>query len=420
MKHERIKKAFLEEKWAITPTYIDKMWGVITAQDDMEAILSDYSKDVQDKALYKMQGNTAVMDLTGPIFRYANLMTMLCGAASLSELNDTFTMLDEDPSVKDIVINMNTPGGQVTGISDFAAKIKNSNKFVTVYVEGYAASAGYWIASAADKIIASDTASMGSIGVIASVPKKDEEEADSIDIISSQSPFKRVNVEEEEGRSIVQTEIDDMADVFINTVATNRNTTTQDVVDNYGKGSTLIASKALAAGMIDGVGTIETVIETNLTTNKTKGVTMSEKETMEAPEEDMITKADSNELVESTRVSASSEASKKERERVTGLVDVAIKSSADLETLKTAITEGKDRGAFAEDCLAITSTKLQEASQQKSVIPEASDLVADSSDVNDVTASNEAAEESQEVQEKKKAMNAWAASLPGNVNKGGA
>ena len=78
----------------------------------------------------------------------------------------------------------------------------------------------YWIASACDKIYATDTAVIGSICVVSIFEKDDDNKT--IEIVSSQSPNKRPNVETEEGKTKIQEHVDALVDVFINKVALNR------------------------------------------------------------------------------------------------------------------------------------------------------------------------------------------------------
>ena len=121
-----------------------------------------------------------------------------------------------------------------------------------------ALSGGYWISSAASKIAAVPSAEIGSIGAIMTIAKKDDEYT--IDFVSRQSPKKAIDPETKEGAAEYQQNIDDMADVFINAVSKHRNVSAEKIKSDYGQGGFMVASKAMAAGMIDEIASFEQVI----------------------------------------------------------------------------------------------------------------------------------------------------------------
>lgn len=75
----------------------------------------------------------------------------------------------------------------------------------------------YWIASACDKILAADTAILGSIGVVSIFEKDDD--GKTIEIVSSQSQNKRPDINTEEGKAKIQARVDELAEVLIAKVA---------------------------------------------------------------------------------------------------------------------------------------------------------------------------------------------------------
>lgn len=160
------------------------------------------------------------------------------------------------------MLNLDTPGGEVTGINEFAQMIFDARgkKPIVAYVDGMAASAGYWIASAADEIVTDETGLLGSIGVVAAVPNPDARSAREVQFVSSQSPKKRPNPNTESGREQLQAMVDDLATVFVRTVARNRSVTESDVLDRFGQGAVLVGANAVQAGLADRLGSFEGVI----------------------------------------------------------------------------------------------------------------------------------------------------------------
>ncbi len=81
-----------------------------------------------------------------------------------------------------------------------------------------------------------------------------------MEIVSSQSPHKSHDPTTDDGRSRLQTRIDSMADVFIETIARNRNVSAENVQNHYGGGDVMIGAKAVSAGLADRVGSLEGLI----------------------------------------------------------------------------------------------------------------------------------------------------------------
>lgn len=101
--------------------------------------------------------------------------TMMKQASSLEESTSTvrarraIRQATNDPSIGGILLVIDSPGGTVSGTSDLAAEVRNAaaSKPTYAFVEDFAASAAYWVASQAEKVFANDrTALVGSIGTL--------------------------------------------------------------------------------------------------------------------------------------------------------------------------------------------------------------------------------------------------------------
>jgi len=105
---------------------------------------------------------------------------------------------------------------------------------------------------------------LGSVGVVASVTdNRDAQRRQGVtryEIVSSQSPFKRPDPATEQGRSQLQDMVDALADIFISRLALFRNTTADNVAQNFGQGKILIAKQAIGAGMADEVTNFEPLV----------------------------------------------------------------------------------------------------------------------------------------------------------------
>jgi len=207
----------------------------------------------------KVVDGVGVISIDGPIVPRSRSLTKVSGMNSISSLTKEFKSMSADESVKEILLLVDSPGGAVTGVSEFSQLIKGSKKKVTSYVYGMAASAAYWIASSADKIISSNTGQVGSIGVIATVKKSKDD--NKIEIVSSNAKNKSPDVETDEGKEQYLQMVNDLEKVFIGTVAGNRGVQIETVKKDFGQGGILIAENALEAGMIDGISTLDDVLD---------------------------------------------------------------------------------------------------------------------------------------------------------------
>jgi signal peptide peptidase SppA len=234
-------------------------------QPDFEAVAQRQAERADQSGIREMRGSVAVINVTGPIFRYASLFTAISGATSVEMLATAFRAALDDPAASAIVLNIDSPGGQVAGISELATAIFEARavKPIVAYADDLAASGAYWLASAANRIVASDTAQLGSIGVVANLDVRSKgPNVKSYQFVSSVSPKKRPDLETDEGRATIQERIDDLAAVFVSTVARNRGVSEDHVRADFGQGGVLIAAKAIAAGMADEIGTFEGLIAT--------------------------------------------------------------------------------------------------------------------------------------------------------------
>ncbi|WP_460635935.1 S49 family peptidase [Larkinella harenae] len=109
-------------------------------------------------------GRIAVLPIIGTMSRYGDYCTY-----GTEDYANWIIEANDDPSVSAIVLELNSPGGQVDGTEYLGEVIRQSQKPVVAWVAGMAASAAYWIASQARMIILESATSseVGSIGVLA-------------------------------------------------------------------------------------------------------------------------------------------------------------------------------------------------------------------------------------------------------------
>lgn len=255
---QRIQQALIGRPWAITPDALRVMLDVAARINaPVEAVEQQIGRKLENTQRTTERNRVAVVPVIGPIMRYANMFTEISGATSVQMLARDIDVAVKNPDIRAILLNIDSPGGEVNGVAELAAHIYQARgtKPIYAYIGGLGCSAAYWLASAADRIICDATASVGSIGVIASIMTNEED--GEVVMISSQSPRKRANPRTEQGRADIQQVLDDLCDVFVDRVAAYRGVSVETVLERYGQGGIFIGSKGVDAGLVDEIGSFE-------------------------------------------------------------------------------------------------------------------------------------------------------------------
>lgn len=245
----RVLTEIQRDLWAMDPEILLTMYGALTV--DMGAKLATADR-------VHIKGSVGFVDINGPIAGRKSFLTEFFGLNSVEQISADLRALEADDSVTDIVLLVDSPGGVVTGMSDLSQQVRALGKRTTAFVSGTMSSAAYWVGSATDTIVASETAIIGSIGVVATVTpfaKMGE-----ITVVSSQTPLKNQDPSTKDGLASLQAKVDSLADIFINNVAANRGVDRETVLQSYGKGDTFLAAEALNRGMIDGISSLQDLV----------------------------------------------------------------------------------------------------------------------------------------------------------------
>jgi len=199
---------------------------------------------------------TAEIRISGVLLPGASHFALYRGGSTrYGDIRDALAKADQDPAVKRIVLNINSPGGAVDGLFETVNAVRAVRKPISVRASA-ALSAAYALAAATGgPIVAESEASQfGSIGVATpSYYFLQGEEV--ISITSTEAPKKRPDVRTEEGRAVIREHLDAVHKLFVEAIAEGRRTKASDINANYGRGATLLAREARAAGMIDRIPT---------------------------------------------------------------------------------------------------------------------------------------------------------------------
>ena len=253
----------LSEPLLTTQHQADLARSIILRETDIHAVQSRDGKPMERTRETTRRGSVAVVPVVGPIYRRADMFMELCGGVSTADLAKDITTALDDPMCSAIVLEIDSPGGEAAGIGELADLIADgtNRKPIVAMASHDCASGAYWLASACSEIVAAESATLGSIGAVMGYTERAPKTGETrYQWVSTQSPNKRPDLSTEAGNAVMQQRVDDLGAVFIGTVARNRDTTPEKVVSDFGGGGVLIASKAVAAGMADRIGTLEGLI----------------------------------------------------------------------------------------------------------------------------------------------------------------
>jgi protease IV len=170
-----------------------------------------------------------------------------------------------NPRVGAVILRVNSPGGTVAASQEIAALIASHPDPVVVSIGDTAASGGYYIASAADAIIAQPGSQTGSIGVILTVLDYSElleELGVRFDVVTSgehKDMFLPGRLDDER-RGLLQVQSDQYYAQFVDAVAHGRGMDTADV-RALATGEVFTGEQALALGLVDELGGVAKALE---------------------------------------------------------------------------------------------------------------------------------------------------------------
>jgi len=250
------------QPWAITEEALDALVS-------MSLSAASYGSRPAAKDAFERYGDVAVLPIRGVITHHGDMWSWLFGESTVDNLGNQFRAAMADDSVKAIILDIDSPGGTVAGTGEFADEVLKARgkKPVVSVANASANSAAYWIGAASDAFYATPSALVGSVGVY--MLHVDYSQAmDEAGIKPSYVAAGKYKVEGnpyeplgDEARDHLQSIVDDSYGRFVHGVARGRRVSEAKVRNGFGQGRALPAKAALAAGMVDGIKTLEWVID---------------------------------------------------------------------------------------------------------------------------------------------------------------
>ncbi len=177
--------------------------------------------------------------------------------------------LREKPEIKAVVLRINSPGGSVGSVQEIYSEIKKlsqAGKIVVASLGDVGASGGYYLACAADKIVANPGTLTGSIGVILELPNLNELfKKIGVKIVTVKSgkykdigSYTRELTPEE--KEILQSLINDAYEQFVNSIVEGRKIERERVLE-FADGRIFTGTQGLKMGLVDRLGALEEAIK---------------------------------------------------------------------------------------------------------------------------------------------------------------
>lgn len=158
------------EPWLIRPAMHATIANILAAHVSGEAhkaggIAELFGIEENEEPMCTMDGDVAVISVDGVIGKRVSALEKSSGTVDVDDVAAALRTAYEDPAVRGIVLDINSPGGTVTGVPELGSLVAAAPKRVVAYTDTMAASAAYWIGSQAEAFVASPSATVGSVGV---------------------------------------------------------------------------------------------------------------------------------------------------------------------------------------------------------------------------------------------------------------
>jgi len=186
MKFARIAQILYTEPWLITPVMHHRLCEIFQAHvdgsaHDIDGIVNAFKHDDEEEKKrsngFQSLSNFAIITIHGVIGRKVGDMEKSSGVLDINDVEHALKAALIDDSVEGIMLDIDSPGGAVTGVPELATFIQgvSEHKPIVAFTDGQMNSAAFWLASGADAIIATKSSEIGSIGVFLAILDRSKE-----------------------------------------------------------------------------------------------------------------------------------------------------------------------------------------------------------------------------------------------------
>lgn len=219
--------------------------------------------------LLEISDGVAVISIKGSLNNDEGWINEVFGMTGYPEIRDALVTAANDPEVKQILLDIDSGGGAVSGVSDTANLIRMVNdqvKPVSTFSDGTMESAAYWLGCAAGSVSAGKTAVVGSIGVISTHMERSQalkEAGIGVTVIRA-GKFKALANSVEPlsaaGKAQIQQVVDAAYGIFVDHVANMRGQTYDYADQTMAQGQEFVGEAGVKAGLIDSIKNFDQVM----------------------------------------------------------------------------------------------------------------------------------------------------------------
>lgn len=265
LRYPNIVRAVLETPWAMLESHFHAMIEILSIHVAGDRLspeeLAARTAGRQNRRDATRSGDTALIPIYGAIIPRADAMTAMSGGTPLTRFQSDLAAAVRDPDVANILLDIDSPGGQTGLVQEAAADIRAASKVKPVVASAnpLAASAAYWLGTAASEFVATPSARVGSIGVFAAhedVSKALEMKGISTTLVSAgkyKTETSGLGPLSDEARDYVQSLVDESYQAFTGDVARYRGVSVDTVRGGFAEGRMVSAKNGAKLGMIDTV-----------------------------------------------------------------------------------------------------------------------------------------------------------------------
>ena len=233
------------------------------ASVDLEAAKVEAAKRDRSRPYYVTSDGIAQISIHGTLVRRAGGLDTLSGLRSYAQIENEVLDAATDSQVRGILLDIDSPGGEVAGMFDLVDQVKEAAELKPMYAAANdnAFSAAFLLASAAEKIFVTRTGGTGSVGALAvhlDQSGANEQAGKKYTVVRSgvrkaeHNPLEPLT---EDARSSLQSRVDDVRELFISEVVKNRNLTADHVRST--EAQAYYGEQAMEVGFADKIGTLE-------------------------------------------------------------------------------------------------------------------------------------------------------------------
>lgn len=257
--------AVYNEPWLITESHLLVICEVLERAITRENLLDRPQPEFRPRPMPDKIGDMSVIPITGIISRRINMMDRISGGTSIEQLDLWLDEALNDVQTTTIFLHVDSPGGGVAGVAEFAQRVKEASsvKETIALADGTMGSAAYYIGSQADRVYATKASGVGSIGVVARIldASRMAENAGIKETVIRSSELKAAGLGPLTAAQLshMQERVNQIAEMFRADVSSARPDI--DFSSGVDFGQMFIGQHAVDNGLIDGVMSIEQLIE---------------------------------------------------------------------------------------------------------------------------------------------------------------